>query len=73
MDWYLVGVLFYEMIVGVSPYYTSKKQDLFNNILYGKLKLPRTISANARDFIMKLLNRSSSKRLGALIYDKDGG
>lgn len=65
LDWYLIGVLFYEMLVGISPYYTSKKEDLFDNILYGKLKLPRSISANARDLIMQLLNRSSKKRLGS--------
>lgn len=67
LDWYLIGVLFYEMLVGISPYYTSKKEDLFDNILYGKLKLPRSISSNARDLIMKLLNRSSKKRLGSQI------
>lgn len=71
LDWYLVGVLFYEMLVGISPYYTSKKEDLFDNILYGKLKLPRSISDDARDLIMKLLNRSSKKRLGALIPSQE--
>ena len=69
LDWYLIGVLFYEMLVGVSPYYSHDKEELFDNILYGKLKLPRSVSHNARDLIMKLLNRSSKKRLGAVIPD----
>lgn len=24
LDWYLLGVIFYEMIVGLPPYYSSK-------------------------------------------------
>jgi serine/threonine protein kinase len=44
LDWYLLGVLLYEMIVGVTPFFSSNKDTLFNNIRYGKLKLPRTAS-----------------------------
>lgn len=25
LDWYLLGVLLYEMIIGVTPYYSSDK------------------------------------------------
>ena len=25
VDWYLVGVMFYEMLVGIPPYYAQKK------------------------------------------------
>ncbi len=32
VDWYLLGLLFYELIVGLPPYYNSKKQVLFDNI-----------------------------------------
>jgi serine/threonine protein kinase len=31
VDWYLLGVLFYEMIVGVPPYFTNNKYILFLN------------------------------------------
>lgn len=33
IDWYLVGVLFYELIVGIPPYYHNNRQELFNNII----------------------------------------
>lgn len=26
VDWYLLGVVFYEMLVGVPPYYTNNRQ-----------------------------------------------
>lgn len=32
VDWYLLGVLFYEMVVGVPPYYARSKEELFENI-----------------------------------------
>ena len=58
LDWYLLGVLLYEMIVGVTPYYSSNKDELFDNIVNGKLKLPRNISTDVKSLIIQLLNRN---------------
>ena len=32
IDWYLLGVLIYEMLVGVPPYFDKQKSKLFENI-----------------------------------------
>ena len=32
IDWYLLGVLIYEMLVGVPPYFNTDKAKLFENI-----------------------------------------
>jgi serine/threonine protein kinase len=32
VDWYLFGVLLYEMLVGIPPYYTHNREKLFHNI-----------------------------------------
>lgn len=32
VDWYLLGLLLYELIVGLPPYYNAKKEILFENI-----------------------------------------
>jgi len=32
IDWYLLGVLIYEMLVGVPPYFNTEKKKLFENI-----------------------------------------
>jgi serine/threonine protein kinase len=29
VDWYLLGVLFYEMLVGIPPYFTNNKYSYF--------------------------------------------
>ena len=58
LDWYLLGVLLYEMLVGVTPYYSANKDELFDNIINGKLKLPRNISTEVKNLIICLLNRN---------------
>ena len=65
LDWYLLGVLLYEMLVGVTPYFSTNKDELFDNIINGKLKLPRTISPEVKNLIICLLNRNPNKRLGS--------
>ena len=51
VDWYLLGVVFYEMIVGVPPYFSLNKEKLLNNIQRGKLKIPSRMSNEARGLI----------------------
>ena len=65
LDWYLLGVLLYEMLVGITPYFSNNKDELFDNIINGKLKLPRNISAESKSIIICLLNRNPVKRLGS--------
>ena len=38
-DRYLLGVLFYEMLMGITPDFTTTKEDIFYNIEYGELKI----------------------------------
>lgn len=32
VDWYLFGVLLYEMLIGDPPYFSDKEEELLNNI-----------------------------------------
>ena len=65
VDWYLLGVLFYEMIVGFPPYFSTNREQMFNNIQRGKLKIPTALSGDARGLLKELLNRDPLKRLGS--------
>ena len=69
VDWYLLGVLFYEMIVGITPFFTTRKEDIFHNIEYGELKIPEFVSEGAASLLRGLLQKDPNKRLGGSIKD----
>ena len=41
VDWYNLGVLLYEFMVGVPPYYSDELEKLYENILSGPIQFPR--------------------------------
>ena len=51
VDWYLLGVVFFEMVVGVPPYFSPNKDELIHNIQNSKLKIPSFLSAEAKELI----------------------
>ena len=44
VDWYLLGVVMFELLTGMPPYYANDRDELFYNIENGKLKIPSYIS-----------------------------
>ena len=65
VDWYLLGVLFYEMLVGIPPYFTNSKEQIFRNIEKADLKIPNFISNKAQKLIKALLKKDPNLRLGS--------
>ena len=53
------------MLVGIPPYYSNNKEQLYENIQRGPLKLPNFLSEEARALLIALLNRNPSRRLGS--------
>ena len=52
VDWYLLGVLLYEMLVGVPPHYGKSPKDVFNKISGStSIKIPNHVSEEARSLI----------------------
>lgn len=41
IDWYGIGVVLYEFLVGVPPYFTNDPERLYENIKSGPLKMPQ--------------------------------
>lgn len=64
IDWYLLGVLLYEMIAGLPPYFNKDTKICQRNIVRNNLEIPDEISENWEDLIKKLLNKEPTKRLG---------
>ena len=67
IDWWSVGVIFFEMLIGYAPFCSKETNEVCYKVLNWKkfLKIPnnKKISENAKDLIMKMIN-NPNKRLG---------
>ncbi|KAM3374844.1 putative serine/threonine protein kinase IREH1 [Capsicum galapagoense] len=67
-DWWSVGIILFELIVGVPPFNAEHPQKIFDNILNRKIPwpvVPEEMSAEAQDLIDGLLTEDPNMRLGA--------
>ena len=64
VDWWGVGCVLYEMMVGRLPFYNRDQSVLFELILLDQVRFPSSISPFAKDFLEGLLTKNPSKRLG---------
>ncbi len=51
-DVYQIGVVLYEMLVGIPPYYNDNIKVLYQNIEKGKLKIPKYLTNEAKRFLL---------------------
>lgn len=65
VDWWNLGMVTYEMLTGLPPWYTTDREKLFEAIRSAPLKFPMSVNRTAALFIQGLLNRNPIKRLGA--------
>ncbi|CAN0485134.1 unnamed protein product, partial [Phaeothamnion confervicola] len=66
VDWWGLGMLMYEMLTGLPPWYTKDRQKLFERLRGAPLVIPKCIGPQAAAIIQGLLTRNPAKRLGAL-------
>jgi len=64
IDWYLVGVLLFEMLTGLPPYFSKSSGAIQKNIVSKKLSIPDDLSPKWRDLLYKLLDKDPARRLG---------
>ena len=55
IDWYLLGVILYEMLFGVPPYFDKDTKVVEKRILKSELSIPKSASPECADLLMKLL------------------
>lgn len=65
VDWYLIGVVFYEMLVGLPPFFHRDKKQIFRNISSAEIQFPDFVSEKAASFIQQLLIKDPLNRLGS--------
>eukprot|EP00956_Cyclotella_meneghiniana_P030281 scaffold75720_cov67-Cyclotella_meneghiniana.AAC.4 len=61
------GVMLFEMIVGMTPFYDGivDQMGLFKNICKGKFEMPSQVSTYASDLLKRMLVVSQNDRLGS--------
>ncbi|KAG4072631.1 hypothetical protein HA402_004720 [Bradysia odoriphaga] len=64
VDWWALGVLIYEMLVGYPPFYDDNPFGIYEKILSGKIDWARHIDPIAKDLVKKLLVPDRTKRMG---------
>lgn len=71
VDWWAVGILIYEMLIGVTPFFNRNRQVLMSKIKHSKIVFPDrktykiAYSDEIVDVISKLLRKDKGTRLGA--------
>lgn len=70
VDWWSIGILIYEMIVGFPPFYHSNQQTMYELIEKFPVKFPDPVkhkiamSEQVKDLLSKLLEKDPKNRIG---------
>uniref|UniRef100_A0A3Q2GYI4 Serine/threonine-protein kinase N1 n=1 Tax=Equus caballus TaxID=9796 RepID=A0A3Q2GYI4_HORSE len=71
VDWWGLGVLLYEMLVGESPFPGDDEEEVFDSIVNDEVRYPRFLSAEAIGIMRRLLRRNPERRLGSSERDAE--
>ncbi len=64
VDYWGLGMLTYEMMTGLPPWYTTDRQKLFKRLNKAALDIPPYFSPHLTGFVTSLLQRDPRSRLG---------
>ena len=66
-DWWSYGILIFEMLCGIPPFYCDNNEKMYELIMHAELRFPKKIqvSDNSKDLLKKLLVKKQNNRLGA--------
>ncbi|XP_032240758.2 uncharacterized protein LOC5515202 isoform X1 [Nematostella vectensis] len=71
VDWWGLGVLIFEMLVGESPFPGDDEEEVFDSIVNDEVRYPRFLSTEAIAIMRRLLRRNPERRLGAAEKDAE--
>ncbi|KAI9914966.1 hypothetical protein PsorP6_007550 [Peronosclerospora sorghi] len=64
-DWWSLGIVIYEMLVGESPFYDQNEHKMLSRIAYSDVVFPSDFPRDAYHLVKGLLSKDPKKRLGS--------
>jgi serum/glucocorticoid-regulated kinase 2 len=65
VDWWDLGVIFYEMLIGIPPFYSKDDNERRHKIIGQEIQLHESLPSTVKDILTRLLDKDPTKRLGA--------
>ena len=66
VDWWTMGILLYEMLVGIDPFSDDDPMMIYQKVIKGKIRFPKEMNKDAKSLIKHLLTADTTKRYGCL-------
>lgn len=66
VDWWSLGILLYEMLVGLPPFYSENVNTMYDLIQTAPLRFPSFLKTNTRSVLTGLICRDPESRLCAV-------
>mmetsp|Transcript_19058 Transcript_19058/g.31201 ORF Transcript_19058/g.31201 Transcript_19058/m.31201 type:complete len:603 (-) Transcript_19058:1290-3098(-) len=66
VDFWNLGMVLYEMLTGLPPWYSRNKRKLFERLRHAPLTFPNFVSISAQSVIRGFLTRNPEQRLGCV-------
>ncbi|XP_023289139.1 serine/threonine-protein kinase N isoform X3 [Orussus abietinus] len=71
VDWWGLGVLIFEMLVGESPFPGDDEEEVFDSIVNDEVRYPRFLTLEAIAIMRRLLRKNPDRRLGSSERDAE--
>ncbi|XP_053208597.1 serine/threonine-protein kinase N-like isoform X2 [Panonychus citri] len=71
VDWWGLGVLIFEMLIGESPFPGDDEEEVFDSIVNEEVRYPRCLTIESVAIMKRLLRKNPDRRLGSSERDAE--